>query len=93
MTIDDDDDDDDDVLLTIATCLQGHEKTKKEVVDALKAEVVELKKELQQRKKMIAMQQQLIQHGSETYNKVNLVGFNMLHSNNIKYFKFDTVLH
>ena len=49
---------------------QEHEKTKKEVVNALKAEVTELKKELQQRKKMIAMQQQIIQHGSETYNKV-----------------------
>ena len=51
--------------------MQEHEKTKKEVVDGLKAELSELKKELQQRKKMIAMQQQIIQHGSDSYNKVN----------------------
>ena len=50
---------------------QGHEKTKKDVVDGLKAEVTELKKELQQRKKLIVMQQQMIQHGSETYHKVS----------------------
>jgi len=50
--------------------LQEHEKTKKEIVDALKMEVSDLKKELQQRKKLVAMQQQIIQHGSETYNKV-----------------------
>jgi len=36
----------------------------------LKAEVSDLKKELQQRKKLVAMQQQIIQHGSENYNKV-----------------------
>ena len=51
--------------------MQEHEKTKKEVIDGLKAELSELKKELQQRKKMIAMQQQIIQHGSDSYNKVN----------------------
>jgi len=31
---------------------------------------LDLKKELQQRKKLIVMQQQIIQHGTETYNKV-----------------------
>jgi len=36
-------------------------------VDALRTEVSDLKKELQQRKKLIAMQQQIIQHGTETY--------------------------
>jgi len=55
---------------TCASSLQEHEKTKKEIVDTLKAEVSDLKKELQQRKKLVAMQQQIIQHGSETYNKV-----------------------
>ena len=50
---------------------QLHEKTKKDIVDSLKAEVSELKKELQQRKKLIGMQQQIIQHGTDIYNKVN----------------------
>ena len=49
---------------------QEHEKTKKNIVEALKTEVLDLKKELQQRKKLIVMQQQIIQHGTETYNKV-----------------------
>ena len=41
-------------------------------MDSLKTEVSELKKELQQRKKLIAMQQQIIQHGTDNYNKVKV---------------------
>ena len=46
--------------------------TKTEVVDKLKVEVEDLKKDLKQRKKIIATQQQLLHSGSDSYNKVKL---------------------
>jgi adenylosuccinate lyase len=49
---------------------QEHSKTQTDVVEKLKAEVADLKKELRQRKKIIATQQQLLQGGGDSYNKV-----------------------
>ena len=50
--------------------VEEHEKTKTDIVDALRLEVTALKKELQHRKKLIAMQQQIIERGCDNYNKV-----------------------
>jgi len=59
------------VVVFCCICLQEHETTKKEGIEKLKAEIVELKKELNQRKKIIAVQQQLLHNGNDAIHKVS----------------------
>ena len=55
--------------------LRSTVKTKNDVVGKLQMELSDLKKELHHRKKIIAVQQQLIHSGNESYVKVVNVRF------------------
>ena len=67
---------------------QEHHKTRTEVVDKLKLEVEDLKKDLKQRKRIISTQQQLLHSGSDSYNKVTNLQLQILDfggDNNLEY--------
>ena len=66
---------DDYFLLNASFQIKEHSKTKNDVVGKLQTELSDLKKELHHRKKIIAVQQQLIHSGNESYVKVVNVRF------------------